>query len=133
MIMAASAILGTIITFISTRGRTRSDAKTSLDSRIDARVEKQLQTAWEQIDKQASQITGLKGQNKQQARQIAELRAHASIAEMREVLIYKHTRALRDHILRELPPPPPAMPPELIEWFERFGDTQPPTGPIETV
>lgn len=41
--------LGTIITVLATRGKTRTDAKTALDARIDARVKEQLEGAWSEI------------------------------------------------------------------------------------
>jgi hypothetical protein len=126
LIMAAASVLGGLIVFIATRGRTRTDAKTALDARIDARVTTQLEGAWKRIDEQDAHIKALKTQNKTQARQITELRAHADIAERREVLIYRHTRALREHILRELPPPPPTMPVELRDWFSQYEHTEDP-------
>ena len=130
IIMAASAVIGASITYISTRGRTKTDAKAALDARIDERVKGQLEGAWKEIDSQSAQISGLRNQNKGQAKQIAELRAHAEISERREVLIYQHTRALRNHILNELPPPPPAMPLELMRWFVQQEAEHPPTGEV---
>lgn len=41
--------LGTVITVLATRGKTRTDAKTALDARIDARVSEQLEGAWGEI------------------------------------------------------------------------------------
>ncbi|MDJ1113248.1 hypothetical protein [Microbacterium dauci] len=41
---------GTVLTVIATRGKTRADAKTALDARIDARVAKQLEGAWTEIE-----------------------------------------------------------------------------------
>lgn len=43
----------------------------------------------------------------------------------REALLYWHVKDLRAHIVDERPPPPPAMPIELVEWFEEFGATEP--------
>lgn len=42
--------VGVILTFLATRGKTRTDAKTALDQRIDARVKEQLDGAWASID-----------------------------------------------------------------------------------
>lgn len=41
--------LGTVITVFATRGKTRTDAKTALDARIDKRVSEQLEGAWTEI------------------------------------------------------------------------------------
>lgn len=57
--------------------------------------------------------------------EIRLMKANQSLADRREVLIYHHTKALRDHIINEMPPPPPPMPKELSDWFENFEDTQP--------
>lgn len=43
-------LFAAIVAFIGTRGKTQADAKTALDSRIDARVSAQLEGAWERID-----------------------------------------------------------------------------------
>lgn len=42
--------------FLGTRGRTRTDAKSALDARIDARVEHQLAAAWTEIDGLKTQV-----------------------------------------------------------------------------
>lgn len=59
-------------------------------------------------------------------REISALKIGQSLADRREVLLYRHTRALRDHIEKQLPPPPPTAHPELLEWFESFEDTENP-------
>jgi hypothetical protein len=118
IIGAIATVIATVVTVIATRGKAKVDAKAALDARIDARVDQQLQTAWTQID-------ALHAQNQAQASQIKILEAHAEIAERREVLIYRHTRALRDHIIKQLPPPPPTMPTELMKWFEQWDGTDP--------
>lgn len=49
---------------------------------------------------------------------IRALTINQELADHRELLLYNHTRALRNHIINELPPPPPEPPKELVEWFE---------------
>lgn len=127
LVSGAAAVVGGLVALWGTLSKSKGDAKSALDERIDARVEKQLESAWKEIDglksqnsTQADQMTSLKVQNKAQAKQIQELQDHAAISERREALIYQHTRALRNHILNQLPPPPPAMPQDLLEWFEKF-------------
>lgn len=56
--------------------------------------------------------------------ELKDLRAAQKKSTHRERLMYQHTRDLRNHIINELPPPPPAMPQELQDWFEAFEDTE---------
>ncbi|MFJ6429723.1 hypothetical protein [Microbacterium maritypicum] len=49
MIGAAALVLGAVLTFFATRGKTKTDAKTALDARIDKRVSEQLEGAWTEI------------------------------------------------------------------------------------
>lgn len=49
MIGAAALVLGAVLTFFATRGKTKTDAKTALDARIDQRVSEQLERAWTEI------------------------------------------------------------------------------------
>lgn len=49
MIGAAALALGAVLTFFATRGKTKTDAKTALDARIDKRVSEQLEGAWTEI------------------------------------------------------------------------------------
>lgn len=49
--VAIIGLLGIIATALATRGKTKTDAKTALDQRIDARVKEQLEGAWKDIDK----------------------------------------------------------------------------------
>lgn len=41
--------VGVVLTFLATRGKTKTDAKTALDARIDERVSEQLEGAWTEI------------------------------------------------------------------------------------
>lgn len=113
LIAGAASIIGGIVTLVATRGKAKVDAKAKLDARIDERVGQQLEAAWKEIDTLARQ-------NKEQAAKIEHLQAHAETTERREILIYRHTRALREHIIKQLPPPPPPMPEELVKWFSQF-------------
>lgn len=120
LIVAASTVFGAFVTWIATRGRTKADVKTALDSRIDARMKGELESTWDRLDAQDIKLEALRKQNKAQATQIEQLEELQEVSERRERLLYLHAKALRDHILNELPPPPPAMPQELVEWFEQF-------------
>lgn len=49
VIGAVALVLGGMLTFLATRGKTKADAKTALDERIDKRVSEQLEGAWTEI------------------------------------------------------------------------------------
>lgn len=42
-------LISGLLVYLATRGKTRADAKTALDARIDARVKEQLEGAWKKI------------------------------------------------------------------------------------
>lgn len=59
-IITTIGVLGAAgITFLATRGKTRTDAKTALDARIDARVAEQLDGAWAEIGTLKSAVAEL--------------------------------------------------------------------------
>lgn len=70
--------------------------------------------------KEATDLAGqsLKGK-------VESMEIERKMADRRELLLYRHTKALRDHIINELPPPPPTAPQELIDWFAQFEQTDP--------
>lgn len=51
--------MGVVLTFLATRGRTKTDAKTALDARIDERVSEQLESAWAEITSLKSDVATL--------------------------------------------------------------------------
>lgn len=50
LIGVSGTVIASFILFIGTRGKTRSDAKTSLDARIDARVKSELERVYTRLD-----------------------------------------------------------------------------------
>lgn len=113
IISVVGAILGAFITFRSTKGKTKTDAKTALDARIDARLDKQLETAWAQID-------SLTAKGEEDHKEIQGLKDRLSVTDRIGLLMYQYTQALRNHIVKELPPPPPTAPLELSQWFSQY-------------
>ncbi|WP_424462856.1 hypothetical protein [Pseudoclavibacter helvolus] len=72
--VAVIGVLGVLATVWATRGKTKTDAKTALDARIDARVKEQLEGAWSEIDQlkkhsaeQDKAIKGLEERDKQKS------------------------------------------------------------------
>ncbi|OIU88675.1 hypothetical protein [Microbacterium sp. AR7-10] len=59
-IITTIGVLGAAATtFLATRGKTKTDAKTALDARIDARVAEQLEGAWAEIGTLKSAVAEL--------------------------------------------------------------------------
>jgi hypothetical protein len=50
LVPAAALVLGGLITYIGTRGKTKTDAKTALDARIDGRVKAELERVYARLD-----------------------------------------------------------------------------------
>jgi uncharacterized membrane protein len=67
------AALASVMLLIGTRGKTRSDAKSALDARIDARVEKQLAGAWAEIDTLKRQVETLEQQDQRKTSAMARI------------------------------------------------------------
>ena len=48
--VAVIGLLGIVVTFVGTRGKTKTDAKTALDARTDARVKAELERVYQRLD-----------------------------------------------------------------------------------
>lgn len=48
--IAGFTFAGVLVTYFGTRGKTKSDAKTALDARIDARVKSELERVYTRLD-----------------------------------------------------------------------------------
>lgn len=105
--------LGTVITVLATRGKTKADYKTAFDERIDKRVEKYMEDLESKYDLAVQKSVELEGR-------VETLEEAQEEATKREKALYRYTAQLRDHILSNSPPPPPAIPEELAEWYETF-------------
>lgn len=64
---------GTVITVAATKGKTKADAKTALDARIDARVNLQLEGAWKQIDGLKSSVNELEEKDRMKSSAFARI------------------------------------------------------------
>lgn len=95
------------------------------DDVITRRRGEELNRLYERCDELEASMEKLKADRKEDLKQIVILGARAELADAREVLLYRHTKALRDHIVKQLPPPPPTLPVDLVEWFEEFEMTDP--------
>jgi hypothetical protein len=92
---------------------------------ITRRRGEELDRLYTRCDELEADIKQLIADRKEDLKQIKILGNRAELADAREALLYRHTRELRDHIVNQLPPPPPTLPIDLIEWFAQFEMTDP--------
>lgn len=67
------AVVGPVTVLIGTKGKTKTDAKTALDERIDARVNLQLEGAWKQIDSLKSSVSELEEKDRMKSSAFARI------------------------------------------------------------
>lgn len=125
LVAAVLLFVGTLVTVWATRGKTQSDFKTALDKRIDDKMIAYQEGLEERITVVEAENRELKIEVESQGQKIKGLTADGERTARRETLMFFYMSALRDHIINELPPPPPIMPPELSEWFEDLEATSP--------
>lgn len=73
IIGAAGLALGGLFTLLGTNGKTSADAKTALDTRIDARVQAQLQGAWGEIDDLKKKVDELESADRRKSAAFARI------------------------------------------------------------
>jgi predicted nuclease with TOPRIM domain len=133
-IMGGLGLLGVFMTVLGNTSKTKTDARTALEERIDKKVgeymddlEGRLATGMDRIEALEREKADMDARVKEAEKaaealkhRVFELETAQAVTDAREVLLYRHTKALRDHILNQLPPPPPTLPLDLTEWFEQF-------------
>lgn len=133
-IMGGLGLLGVFMTVLGNSSKTKTDARTALEERIDKKVGEYMDDLEERLAAGVDRIAALEEERakmdtrvKEAEKAATELKARVfelesaqAITDAREVLLYQHTKALRDHIINQLPPPPPTLPVDLTEWFEQF-------------
>lgn len=120
------SLTGIITLYLSTRGKTQSDSRGAQDARLDKRIESytdKLETRVERAEKEAEEQRGEIAHLQEQQE---ELLNYQRASNRRESLLFQYVSALRNHIVNELPPPPPTVPYELKEWYDSLEDTLPP-------
>jgi len=132
VIAAVASVLAAILAFVGTRGKTKSDAKTAMDQRIDAKMATYVEKLEERLDSADQRFIELRAVVRAQEEEIQNqantidahehtirnLREHAKRSNRREKLMIQYVRELRDHILNQLPPPPPLPPAEIEELLD---------------
>ena len=71
--VAFIGLLGIGITYLGTRGKTKTDAKTALDARIDARLSEQMTSAWNEIDELKKKYKEIEESEKTRSAAIARI------------------------------------------------------------
>lgn len=139
IIMGIISLGGSGLVFAATNSKTKTDARTAMELRVDNKIQEYMDDLERRLDRHSVEIQELREENIQLRskaraaeteneklkRRVGELESAQVITDAREVLIYRHAKALREHIIRGNPPPPPTLPQELVEWFERFEMTDP--------
>lgn len=116
---------GVLYTYLASKGKTKTDAKTAMDQRLDEKMAAYTEKVEERLEDAEAEAAEAKKDAKALAARVEMLEIDRTLSDRRELLLYRHTKALRDHIINEKPPPPPTAPSELIDWFENFEDTHP--------
>jgi hypothetical protein len=129
--------LGIFVKYRSDNSASKTTAHVSREQRIDDKIDRytdRIEERLTQVEQDAEEaktkaeelsrkVEILEQEKKVLEGKVESLEIERSLADARELLLYRHTKALRDHILNELPPPPPTAPQELIDWFANFEDT----------
>lgn len=110
--------LASFLTHRATKGKTQADVRTAQEKRMDDRMEAYTTKIEARLEHMESDNETLRGK-------VEVLEAHQDSAEQRERIVFSYLARLRDHITRQLPPPPPAIPDGLVEWFEDLESTFP--------
>lgn len=113
-------LLGLLVWNNSRRGNQVAAHKVTVEeqARIDVRDDMVAHRRGEELQRLYTRVDNLEKAQGEREEEIRKLRASAKSSEKRERLMYTHMRELRNHIVNELPPPPPTMPRELSAWFE---------------
>lgn len=122
---AVLVLFGTYLTVRATKGRTQSDFKTAMDERIDKKMREYQQDLEDRNAKLQETLQAVQTEAEVQARDIKKLQDDSDATKRREQIMFGYFAALREHILLQLPPPPPKVPPELVDWFEDWEATFP--------
>ena len=124
--------LGVWLTYRSTKGRTQADHKSAQDKRLDDkmnaytdRIESRLEKERGEREVKEAKVEELEAWRDLAEDDIQKLKRDALATARREAIVFQYITTLRNHVLLELPPPPPAVPGELREWFDNLEDTLP--------
>lgn len=122
-------ILGAWIAYRATKGKTQSDSQTARETRMDTRMEKYTSRIEAENEKTRKENEEIRAKQAEQDKKIEEMGTALNAFSHRERSLFVYITQLRNHVVKELPPPPPTIPNELLEWFEDLESTFPRSGP----
>lgn len=105
--------LASWLTVKATKGKTQTDYKTAFDKRVDEKMGAYTDRLEARIEKMEREKSDL-------ADRVDHLEDAQEASTRREMLLYRYTSLLRNHVLEGHPPPPPPIPEELQDWYENF-------------
>lgn len=127
--LAVTLLLGLLVWHNSRKGTQVADKKVTVEQQAQIDVREDMVTRWrgEELTRLYERVEKLEEVDEERESELRIMRAAARQSERRERMMYNHMVELRHHIVNELPPPPPVMADELLEWFEQyeFGMTEP--------
>ena len=115
--------LGVLVTVKATKGKTQMDYRTSMEARIDKKVSEYMDDLEERASKSEEKVKVLEEKYENLARLYRDLKRDQEESTRRENLLYQYISSLREHVVLQKPPPPPAIPQELEGWFDDLGST----------
>lgn len=101
-------VIGAAFAFLGTRGKTRADAKSSMDARIDERVGDELDRLYTRVDMLETELTSCLGEMKELNKRLGEAEALLQTGEQQTVEMIRHIVVLEG--LVPDPPGPPTRP-----------------------
>lgn len=115
-------LLGLLVWHNSRKGNQVAEHKVTVEeqAQIDIREDMVTRRRGEELERLYERVEKLEDSEEERESEIRILRAAARQSERRERLMFNHVQALRTHIINKLPPPPPVMADELLEWFEQY-------------
>ena len=117
--------LGVLVTVNATKGKTQADTRTAMEARIDKKVSEYMDDLEERAGKSEEKVKVLEEKYENLERLYRDLKRDQEDSTHRENLLYRYILSLREHVVLQKPPPPPAIPHELEGWFDDRESTYP--------
>ena len=96
-----------------------------MEARIDKKVSEYMDDLEERASKSEEKVKVLEEKHENLARLYRDLKRDQEDSAHRENLLYRYISSLREHVVLQKPPPPPAIPQELEGWFGDLESTYP--------
>lgn len=124
--LLVTLLLGLLVWHNSRKGNQVAEKKVTVEeqAQIDLREDMVTRRRGEELQRLYERVEKLEEAEEERESEIRILRAAARQSERRERLMHAHVVALTQHIVDELPPPPPTMDPELQSYFEQLEDLE---------